>query len=156
MSGDKPVISPRPFSPAPLLLRLGVWGFLCRGVSALLAPSCVSAEEPDRRAITEKPGSLMCGADIFSSVGEPAFFPGYHWLLPRRWVSLLGSPGLTATQVQKPGRGRGSSEQRRFLRHDVQRPHSEVIMGKEESEPSARPSKGPVCGSHGCFCRVSG
>lgn len=76
MSGDKPVISPRPFSPAPLLLSLGVWGFLCRGISALLAPSCVSAEEPDLRAITEKPGSLMCGADIFSSVGEPAFFPG--------------------------------------------------------------------------------
>ena len=139
MSGDKPAISPRLFSPAPLLLRLGVWGFLCRGVSALLAPSCVSAEEPDRCAIMEKPGSLMYGADVFSSVREPAFFPGVSLAAAQEMDFSAGiswahsrAPGLTATQVQKPGRGWGSTEQRPFLRNGVQRPHGEFIMGKEE------------------------
>ena len=60
----------------------------------------------------------MCGADIFSNVGEPAFFPGVS-LAAAQKVSF--SAGITrahsrapTTQVQKPGRGWGSAKQAPF------------------------------------------
>lgn len=56
--------------------------------------------------------------------------------MPRRLVSLLVSPGLTAGHLGSlPLRFRnlaevGAALNRPFLRNDVQRPHGKFIMGK--------------------------
>lgn len=63
----------------------------------------------------------MCGADIFINVGEPAFFPGVSLAAAQKVSFSAGitrahsrAPGLTTTQVQKPGRGWGSTKQALF------------------------------------------